>query len=348
MVVASSPSRRSRCAAIRSAGATGRACRSTLEFALLWLIGIACAVGAAVAGQVPPARGADDARRRRPGHLHHLRLVLGARPRADAARRSRWSRRCCSCSGCAGCPSASRATIRERAYAPGCAAAATSCSRSLAGAGLATLSYAMLTRPAPQSISPFFIERALPEGGGTNVVNVMLVDFRIARHAGRDQRARRGWRSRSMRCCGAFGRCAKASRRRRSSGSLVRRVSDLQSDERPDRSPTAAPGSARLPAGSRGARAPRCCRSPGWSRSTCSCAATTARRRLRRRPGGSDRTDRAVHDARDALGRGAPDRLPGALDRHAASSPRSLTGAWRARVRLPVPDHAHRASSRCR
>jgi multicomponent K+:H+ antiporter subunit A len=36
----------------------------------------------------------------------------------------------------------------------------------------------MLTRSAPQSISPFFLSRALPEGGGTNVVNVMLVDFR--------------------------------------------------------------------------------------------------------------------------------------------------------------------------
>jgi multicomponent K+:H+ antiporter subunit A len=48
----------------------------------------------------------------------------------------------------------------------------------LAGAGLATLSFAMLTRPAPQSISPFFLARALPEGGGSNVVNVMLVDFR--------------------------------------------------------------------------------------------------------------------------------------------------------------------------
>jgi multicomponent K+:H+ antiporter subunit A len=48
----------------------------------------------------------------------------------------------------------------------------------LTGAGLAALSYAMLTRQAPQSISPFFIERALPEGGGSNVVNVMLVDFR--------------------------------------------------------------------------------------------------------------------------------------------------------------------------
>jgi len=47
-----------------------------------------------------------------------------------------------------------------------------------AGGGLAALSYAMLTRPAPHSISPFFLSRALPEGGGTNVVNVMLVDFR--------------------------------------------------------------------------------------------------------------------------------------------------------------------------
>jgi len=46
------------------------------------------------------------------------------------------------------------------------------------GGGLSALSYALLTRQAPQSISPFFIDKALPEGGGTNVVNVMLVDFR--------------------------------------------------------------------------------------------------------------------------------------------------------------------------
>jgi hypothetical protein len=45
-----------------------------------------------------------------------------------------------------------------------------------AGVGLAALSYAMLT-PAPQS-SPFFLDGALPEGGGTNVINVMLVDVR--------------------------------------------------------------------------------------------------------------------------------------------------------------------------
>lgn len=48
----------------------------------------------------------------------------------------------------------------------------------LAGAGLAAVSYALLTRTGAQSISPFFLDQALPAGGGTNVVNVMLVDFR--------------------------------------------------------------------------------------------------------------------------------------------------------------------------
>ncbi len=48
----------------------------------------------------------------------------------------------------------------------------------LVGAGLAALSYALQTRNAPLSISPYFLEHALPVGGGTNVVNVMLVDFR--------------------------------------------------------------------------------------------------------------------------------------------------------------------------
>ncbi len=46
------------------------------------------------------------------------------------------------------------------------------------GGGLALLAYAILTRDFSQSISPFFLERAESEGGGTNVVNVILVDFR--------------------------------------------------------------------------------------------------------------------------------------------------------------------------
>ncbi|RYY58588.1 MAG: DUF4040 domain-containing protein, partial [Comamonadaceae bacterium] len=47
-----------------------------------------------------------------------------------------------------------------------------------AGCGMAALAWTMMTRPFPLSISPFFLDRALSEGGGTNVVNVMLVDFR--------------------------------------------------------------------------------------------------------------------------------------------------------------------------
>ncbi len=46
------------------------------------------------------------------------------------------------------------------------------------GAGVATLALAVMTRPLPDSISRFFLERASTEAGGHNVVNVMLVDFR--------------------------------------------------------------------------------------------------------------------------------------------------------------------------
>ncbi len=46
------------------------------------------------------------------------------------------------------------------------------------GGGMALLSYAMLTRQTPNDTSSFYLSRALPDGGGSNVVNVMLVDFR--------------------------------------------------------------------------------------------------------------------------------------------------------------------------
>ncbi|HET7401216.1 MAG TPA: monovalent cation/H+ antiporter subunit A [Usitatibacter sp.] len=47
-----------------------------------------------------------------------------------------------------------------------------------AGAGLSALSYAVMTRPLPETISSFFMHNAWPKGGGTNVVNVIIVDFR--------------------------------------------------------------------------------------------------------------------------------------------------------------------------
>ncbi|WP_028238487.1 monovalent cation/H+ antiporter subunit A [Stutzerimonas azotifigens] len=45
------------------------------------------------------------------------------------------------------------------------------------GTLVALLAYAVLTRPY-DSIASFFLENSLPGGGGTNVVNVILVDFR--------------------------------------------------------------------------------------------------------------------------------------------------------------------------
>jgi multicomponent K+:H+ antiporter subunit A len=47
-----------------------------------------------------------------------------------------------------------------------------------AGSGLAALAFVMMTRPPPDSIAGFFVENAYKRGGGTNIVNVILVDFR--------------------------------------------------------------------------------------------------------------------------------------------------------------------------
>lgn len=46
------------------------------------------------------------------------------------------------------------------------------------GGGLGALAYAVMTRAASDSIARFFVENAYALGGGTNIVNVILVDFR--------------------------------------------------------------------------------------------------------------------------------------------------------------------------
>ena len=47
----------------------------------------------------------------------------------------------------------------------------------LVGGIFATLNYAIMTRSG-LSISDFYLENSKPGGGGTNAVNVILVDFR--------------------------------------------------------------------------------------------------------------------------------------------------------------------------
>jgi multicomponent K+:H+ antiporter subunit A len=48
----------------------------------------------------------------------------------------------------------------------------------LTGAGVAALTLAVMTRPVSDPISTFFLERAYSDAGGRNVINVLLVDFR--------------------------------------------------------------------------------------------------------------------------------------------------------------------------
>ena len=66
-----------------------------------------------------------------------------------------------------------RSPIVTRARRAGDLAIAT-----VAGLGLSLLAFTVMTRPAPPRVSDFFLAHAYTEGGGTNVVNVILVDFR--------------------------------------------------------------------------------------------------------------------------------------------------------------------------
>jgi len=47
-----------------------------------------------------------------------------------------------------------------------------------AGAGVAVVAFAVMTRPADSPLARYFLDHAYSEGGGRNVVNVLLVDFR--------------------------------------------------------------------------------------------------------------------------------------------------------------------------
>ncbi|MDR5651689.1 monovalent cation/H+ antiporter subunit A [Ruixingdingia sedimenti] len=48
----------------------------------------------------------------------------------------------------------------------------------VAGAGIAAIAFVVMTRPTIPNIGNWFLRNAYHEGGGTNVVNVILVDFR--------------------------------------------------------------------------------------------------------------------------------------------------------------------------
>ena len=66
----------------------------------------------------------------------------------------------------------------RRTFARACTASARRRARGGRGRWSGRLAFAILTRPRGTGIAQYFLEHALPEGGGRNVVNVILVDFR--------------------------------------------------------------------------------------------------------------------------------------------------------------------------
>ena len=153
----------------------------------------------------------------------------------------------------------------------GCGARATSCSRSCAGAGLAALSYAMLTRPAPQSISPFFLEQRAARRRRHQRRQRDARRLPRLRHAGRDHRARRR-RAHRLRAAAPLPAAAREHRAAASAAARCRPTSSTDLVQ-----PRTAPDTrARLPDGAGGARAPAAADRRASSRRTCSCAATTS------------------------------------------------------------------------
>jgi multicomponent K+:H+ antiporter subunit A len=157
----------------------GRATTFDPAFALMWLVGAACAVGAAErakyhrlsaaifvggAGLVSSLTflwlSAPDLAVTQilVEIVTTVMLLLGLRwlPKRDAAIPA---------------PASEAARARRRRIVDLCIAA-------FAGLGLAGLAYAVMTRPAVDGIARWFVEEAYPQAGGRNVVNVLLVDFR--------------------------------------------------------------------------------------------------------------------------------------------------------------------------
>lgn len=146
-------------------------------FVLLWIAGAACAIGAAV--QAKYHRPAALLLTGAAGLVTSLTFVWYSAPDLALTQLAvevvtvvlillglRWLPRRLRSDSAATAPDAVARRIRDLVVAV------------LAGAGLAALAYAVMTRQAGSNASAFFLEKALPEGGGTNVVNVILVDFR--------------------------------------------------------------------------------------------------------------------------------------------------------------------------
>ena len=292
---------RARLAARRYTADAGRSRRSRL----LWLVGAACAIGAATQAKyhrlaaliMVGGAGLDD--------LPHVRLVLGARSRAHADRgRSRHDR-----AAAAGFALDAAASRDRRVAPPHVQSACATCARhGRRGAGWRRRREPRLrdhhATAGRSAVVRIFVERSLTEAGGRNVVNVILVDFRgfdtfgeitvvgvVAltvyallrrfRPAPESRAAPRAQREDAAREALEIGRW------------LAVRLPAHSCDVRAHAVADGGAGVAVLPV----------------ARSQC------AGRRLRRRTGDGDRDHRAVHDERRTVGRIATAHSSAVLDR---------------------------------
>ena len=179
----------------------------------------------------------------------------------------------------------------------------------LTGAGLAALSYAMLTRPAPQSISPFFLSRRF--AGGRRHQRRQRDAGRLSqlRHARRDHCARHRCADRVR----AAAPLQAAARKHRPAAPAARAAA--RSGDRPRRPAHRPRRRARLHDGAGGAGAAAAADRMGGGAVPVPAWAQRAGRRLRGRAGRRHRLHRAIHGGRHAMGRGTHGPGPAALGR---------------------------------
>jgi len=165
--------------ATRNPIATGTSWHTPLHpaFALLWLVGAACSIGAAAHAKY--RRLAALIMTGGTGIVVVLTFAWFSAPDLALTQLSvevvtlvllllglRWMPRVSSAAPPARAALAKLRRGRDLALSVAC------------GIGAAALAWVVMVRPRGTGIAPFFLENALPLGGGHNVVNVILVDFR--------------------------------------------------------------------------------------------------------------------------------------------------------------------------
>jgi multicomponent K+:H+ antiporter subunit A len=240
---------------------------ASTEIVAFWLIGVVCAVGRGVAGEVPPPCRADDAGGRRPRRVPHVRVVLGAGPGAHAARRRSRDDRAV--------PARAALVAEARRQTDPRIAARAALRRVrdfalavVAGSGMARSSLRDADAAARRTAFRRSSSTARCPTAAARTSSTSSSSTSGLRHDGRDHGARRG-RIDRVRAAAALP-AAEGDER------LAAAAADGQCGRRSRPSATAT-DTAQGTDGAGRSRAPACCRSRASLPRGCSCAGTTSR-----------------------------------------------------------------------